>query len=122
MLFLGSPCAANLLGLPTAENEGLLVTVSIDEYNTSKISLPLGRDDEDATTDGKWQVCSRCGQKTLEQLRLADGGVMHSVQHCTNCDTLWQRDANASRNIHLIAAALADGQERPVVYNRSSST
>ncbi|KAI8377584.1 uncharacterized protein BYT42DRAFT_349448 [Radiomyces spectabilis] len=102
MLVLGSSCAANLLDLPTgtgpcclrrAKNEGLLVT-----------------------------VCSRCGQKTLEQLRLADGGVMHSVQHCTNCDTLWQRDANASRNIRLIAAALAYGQEYSVVYNRSPST
>ncbi|KAI8381610.1 uncharacterized protein BYT42DRAFT_634948 [Radiomyces spectabilis] len=33
-----------------------------------------------------------------------------------------KRDVNASRNIHLIAATLANGREGPTIFTRTSST
>ncbi|GAA5814021.1 hypothetical protein MFLAVUS_007511 [Mucor flavus] len=71
--------------LKTAEYQGLLVTVPVTEYKTSRI-------------------CSNCSRDNTENVRV-DGVSLFGVLHCLNqsCNTLWQRDINASRNMHRIS-------------------
>ncbi|KAG1436416.1 hypothetical protein G6F56_013565 [Rhizopus delemar] len=82
-----------------AEAEGLLVVLDIDEYNTS-------------------QVCSKCQALGLRKLR-TETSSFFSVLVCDHCatqtggQTIWQRDVNASRNMHSIATSIIHGQPRP---------
>ncbi|KAG1472420.1 hypothetical protein G6F56_001547 [Rhizopus delemar] len=84
--------------LKTAEAEGLLVVLDIDEYNTS-------------------QVCSKCQTVGLRKLR-TETSSFFSVLVCDHCttqtggQTIWQRDVNASRNMHSIATSIIHGQPR----------
>jgi transposase len=84
--------------LKEAEDEGRAVVVLVDEYNTS-------------------QVCSVCGLKGLKKLRLP-GDELYGVLVCPNCSKVWQRDVNASRNIHYVATAEVGGGNRPVAFRR----
>ncbi|ORX48606.1 hypothetical protein DM01DRAFT_1376804 [Hesseltinella vesiculosa] len=62
------------------------------------------------------KVCSKCGQKTLTNVTV-DGGEskLHAVQCCETCSTVWQRDCNASRNIHALSHFAALGV-KPLVF------
>lgn len=82
--------------LKKAEQEGKLIVMDINEYNTS-------------------QVCSRCGEKALEQIRAA-GLSLYTVLACTSCRTVWQRDINASRNIYGICYNTIYHGHRPSIF------
>ncbi|ORX45707.1 hypothetical protein DM01DRAFT_1377999 [Hesseltinella vesiculosa] len=62
------------------------------------------------------KVCSKCGKKTLTNVTV-DGGEskLHAVQCCETCSTVWQRDCNASRNIHALSHFAALGV-KPLVF------
>lgn len=82
---------------------------------------------EDCTS----KVCSCCREKNLYQLRLAkqmkDGEVKcvpcHGVLRCGNneCAISWQRDVNASRNIHTLTVMMLSRLERPMIFHRATS-
>ncbi|CAO3609169.1 unnamed protein product [Cunninghamella blakesleeana] len=84
-----------------AAKNNKLVHISINEYNTS-------------------QVCSKCGRKSLDNIRDASGHKIHSVLVCTNCHTVWNRDQNASRNIRSIFLSLLFHHHRPQIFQKSS--
>jgi transposase len=79
--------------LRKAERQGRLVMIDIDEFLTS-------------------QVCSKCSTKDLKAKQLGDD-EMYAVKVCNNCHTVWQRDTNASRNIHYIAPQCITSGNRP---------
>ncbi|GAA5799348.1 hypothetical protein HPULCUR_004762 [Helicostylum pulchrum] len=86
--------------LKIAEREGLLVTVPVTEYMTSK-------------------TCSNCSRNDTENVEI-DGVTLFSVLLCLNqtCNTLWQRDINASRNMHYISYNVIATGEVPVIFRR----
>lgn len=86
--------------LKTAEYQGLLVTVPVTEYKTSRI-------------------CSNCSRDNTENVRV-DGVSLFGVLHCLNqsCNTLWQRDINASRNMHRISSNIIANGEVPALFRR----
>ncbi|GAA5806845.1 hypothetical protein MFLAVUS_000193 [Mucor flavus] len=71
--------------LKKSKNKGLLVTVPVTEYMTSR-------------------TCSNCSGNNTEDVRV-DGVSLFGVLHCLNrsFNTLWRRDINASRNMHRIS-------------------
>jgi transposase len=79
--------------LRKAERQGRLVMIDIDDYLTS-------------------QVCSKCSTRDLKAKQLGDD-EMYAVKVCNNCHTVWQRDTNASRNIHHIALQCITSGNRP---------
>ena len=79
------------------EKEGDLIALEIDEFKTSKI-------------------CSRCYGDSLKKVEGVKG---QSVLGCTNCQTLWQRDINAAKNMSLIASYIWNGHKRPPMFQRS---
>ena len=90
------------------EHLGHLVVIKIPEFRSSK-------------------VCSKCNMMTLENIhekidgRL--GSSLHSVLNCKNCNTVWNRDVNASRNLHYIATYMAANENRrPDIFTQSTST
>ncbi|CAO3620869.1 unnamed protein product [Cunninghamella blakesleeana] len=87
--------------LDISENNGELVWVEIDEFNTSK-------------------VCSNCGQKKLIN-KDSDNSPMYNVLQCTTCLTLWIRDGNASLNIYNLARWQLEGKERPEILSRKGN-
>ncbi|GAB5589066.1 hypothetical protein Unana1_03966 [Umbelopsis nana] len=82
--------------LKEAEEEGRVLVILTDEYNTS-------------------QVCSVCGVKGLKKLRTNEDDL-YGVLVYPNCGKVWQPDANASRNIHCISTAGVGGRDRPVAF------
>ncbi|GAA5812210.1 hypothetical protein MFLAVUS_005660 [Mucor flavus] len=96
------PGLARRLGklLKQAEYEGLLVTVPVTEYMTSR-------------------TCSNCYRNDTQNLQI--GGVsLFDVLHCLNqnCNTLWQRDVDASRNMHRISYTAITTGETPIMFRR----
>ncbi|KAI8329827.1 hypothetical protein BC941DRAFT_518479 [Chlamydoabsidia padenii] len=51
------------------------------------------------------KVCSRGGKRSLDNVRIGDKrrSKLHSVVSFNACHIVWQRDVNASRNIHSLA-------------------
>ncbi|PHZ13508.1 uncharacterized protein RHIMIDRAFT_120980 [Rhizopus microsporus ATCC 52813] len=45
----------------------------------------------------------------------------HSILDCKACNILWNRDANASRNMLDISWAICRGKERPSVFTRKAA-
>ncbi|GAA5804903.1 hypothetical protein HPULCUR_010412 [Helicostylum pulchrum] len=86
--------------LKFAEREGLLVTVPVIEYMTSK-------------------TCSNCSRNDTENVEI-DGVTLFSVLLCPNqtCNTLWQRDINASRNMRYISYNVIATEEVPTIFRR----
>ncbi|GAA5805581.1 hypothetical protein HPULCUR_011100 [Helicostylum pulchrum] len=86
--------------LKIAEREGLLVTVPVTEYMTSK-------------------TCSNCSRNDTENIEI-DGVALFSVLLCPNqtCNTLWQRDINAPRNMHYISYNVIATGEVPAIFRR----
>ncbi|GAA5807598.1 hypothetical protein MFLAVUS_000964 [Mucor flavus] len=86
--------------LKQAEYEGLLVTVPVTEYMTSR-------------------TCSNCYRNDTQNLRI-DGVSLFGVLHCLNqnCNTLWQRDINASRNMPRISYTVITTGEIPIMFRR----
>jgi transcription elongation factor Elf1 len=63
-------------------------------------------------------VCSKCQEKTLDNLRL--DGLMHGVLVCSKCGTLWQRDINAARNMVIIIISIIADDGRPAIFRPPS--
>ncbi|CAO3596487.1 unnamed protein product [Absidia cylindrospora] len=86
--------------LSKADKAGRLVLINMDEYNTS-------------------QVCSKCGNKTLAGMELAGRQFrMYTVLACGSCNTVWQWDINASRNIRSIFINLVTTGQRRIANMR----
>ena len=83
--------------LKKREAAGDLLVVPIDEFRTSR-------------------VCNRCVTRTLEKHPNVKG---QSVLVCTTCNTIWQRDVNAAKNMMSISLSVWAGNERPEPYRRS---
>ncbi|GAA5809020.1 hypothetical protein MFLAVUS_002422 [Mucor flavus] len=86
--------------LKIIEYEGLLVTVPVTEYMTSK-------------------TCSNCSGNNTQKIQI-DGVPLFGVLHCLNqsCNTLWRRDVNASRNMHNISWNIINSNQVPVMFRR----
>lgn len=85
--------------LKKREAAGDLLVVPIDEYLTS-------------------QVCSSCQTRTLEDHGDVKG---KSVLVCKTCNTLWQRDINAAKNMMSISLSVWNGQGRPQIFRKSNA-
>ncbi|KAI8640096.1 hypothetical protein BD408DRAFT_420296 [Parasitella parasitica] len=86
--------------LKKREAAGQLITITIDEFRTSK-------------------ACSKCQTLTLTP---ASTDTRMSVLACSSCRTLWQRDINASRNMMTISIGIWQGRERPTPFRRTTTT
>jgi hypothetical protein len=85
--------------LKEMERCGMVRVVRVDEYRSSK-------------------VCSKCGGD-MDQVIGANGDSLHAVLKCKSCCTVWNRDVNASRNLHHIALYMAaNGNQRPTEFSR----
>ncbi|GAA5817579.1 hypothetical protein MFLAVUS_011127 [Mucor flavus] len=73
------------------EAAGDLLVVTVDEFKTSRI-------------------CCRCGTDSLDGVAHVKG---HSVLVCKTCNTLWQRDVNAAKNMMTISLSIWKGMGRP---------
>lgn len=82
--------------LKKRERDGGLIAVTIDEYKTSK-------------------ACNNCQEINLESASHTHG---YSVLVCKTCNTLWQRDVNAAKNMMTIAVSTWSGNGRPCVFQR----
>ena len=91
------------------------VVLDVDEYMTSKTCS--GCQGMDAMEHVKVNV-ERKGRDGVEKRRLVK---CHQILRCKNidCRTCWQRDLNASRNIHDLLWGLLSGEERPPAMSRS---
>src|ERR1700729_2747416 len=88
-------------------------TVIIDEYLTS-------------------QVCAECHRRTLVNLRErsktsmssgAAGQNIHAVLKCTSCNTVWNRDVMAAKNMrHIFVYMALNNNERPDPFKRLDTT
>jgi hypothetical protein len=88
-------------------------TVIIDEYLTS-------------------QVCAECHRRTLVNLRErskssmssgAAGQKIHAVLKCTSCNTVWNRDVMAAKNMrHIFVYMALNNNERPDPFKRPDTT
>lgn len=76
---------------------GDLLAIPIDEYLTS-------------------QICSKCRTRTLNSHSAVKG---NSVQVCTTCSILFQRDVNAAKNMLWISLSTWNGDGRPEAYQRT---
>ncbi|ORE11873.1 hypothetical protein BCV72DRAFT_331883 [Rhizopus microsporus var. microsporus] len=83
--------------LKRREAAGDLIAVTIDEYKTSK-------------------VCNACNSDSLTGMPGLKGC---SIQVCSICKTLWQRDINACKNMLSISLSIWDGRGRPFQYSRN---
>lgn len=83
--------------LKKKEAAGELLAISIDEYKTSRI-------------------CCQCDSDSLSGISNVKG---HSVLVCKTCNTLWQRDVNAAKNMMKISLSIWKGEGRPSVYSRN---
>jgi len=94
----------------------------IDEYNTSKVC------------NVDHSILKNMKAKTTKKLKSGEKivtfGKVHRVLHCTNSvtdsrknqtKTTWNRDVNASINILKLFVAELKGEDRPIVFTRSSS-
>ncbi|PHZ12739.1 uncharacterized protein RHIMIDRAFT_292050 [Rhizopus microsporus ATCC 52813] len=79
------------------ETAGDLIAVTIDEYKTSK-------------------VCNACNNDSLTSMPGLKGC---SVQVCSICKALWQRDINACKNMVSISLSIWDGRGRPFQHSRN---
>ncbi|GAA5808947.1 hypothetical protein MFLAVUS_002347 [Mucor flavus] len=61
------------------------------------------------------RICCRCGTDSLDGVAHVKG---HSVLVCKTCNTLWQRDVNAAKNMMKISLSIWKGMGRPKVYSR----
>ena len=78
---------------------GHLVLVSVPEFRSSR-------------------VCSRCQGMFLENVR-DRGDTLHAVLRCKNCDTTWNRDVNAARNLRAIALYMSTHKDAvPEIFER----
>ena len=84
---------------------GHLTLVKVPEFNSSR-------------------VCSRCQELSLDHVcDEASGDSLHAVLRCKSCDTVWNRDVNAARNIRHIALHMATNEnEVPKVFQRLSGS
>ncbi|KAI9477838.1 MAG: hypothetical protein EXX96DRAFT_618766 [Benjaminiella poitrasii] len=82
--------------LKRREATGDLIVLTIDEYKTSRI-------------------CNRYSNNYLASVTHIKG---HGVLVCKTCNTLWQRDINASNNMMPIALSIWKGNSRPQAYSR----
>jgi len=89
--------------LKKRERAGELIAVPIDEYLSS-------------------QICHSCALRELEKVKTQDNITHHGVLVCKNCQTLWQRDVVASKNLFWIAAQIILESERPLPFRRQSTT
>lgn len=81
------------------EREGDLLAITIDEFKTSRI-------------------CYKCYDDSLGKVDNVRGvGVLG----CKNCQTLWQRDVNAAKNMQLISSYIWNGLDRPIMFCRRST-
>lgn len=64
------------------EKKGDLIVIELDEFKTSRI-------------------CSRGYSDSLTKVKGVKG---QSVLGCSTCNTLWQRDVNAAKNMSLISS------------------
>jgi len=82
---------------------GHLTLVKVPEFRSSK-------------------VCSKCQMlQTLDHVRdkASSGESLHAVLRCKKCDTVWNRDVNAARNLRLIALYMATNENKvPTVFQR----
>jgi hypothetical protein len=84
--------------LKKREAAGDLLVVPIDEFLTS-------------------QICNICKSRTL----IDHPGVKgRSVLVCTTCNTLWQRDVNAAKNMMSISLSVWSGNAIPEIFRRKS--
>lgn len=82
--------------LKKREAAGDLMVIPIDEFKTSRI-------------------CNKCLTDSLEAVKHVK---CHSVLACKSCNTLWQRDINASKNILSTSLSVWKGNSRPIPYCR----
>jgi len=86
---------------------GHLTLVKVPEFRSSK-------------------VCSRCQTlQTLDHVRdeASSDASLHAVLRCKECDTVWNRDVNAARNLRRIALHMAAKEnEVPAVFQRMSGS
>jgi hypothetical protein len=82
--------------LKKREAAGDLIVLPVDEYKTSRI-------------------CSRCETDSLGDVACIKG---HSVLLCKKCNTLWQRDINAAKNMMAISLSVWKGNGRPKPFSR----
>ncbi|PHZ16191.1 uncharacterized protein RHIMIDRAFT_233792 [Rhizopus microsporus ATCC 52813] len=80
------------------EKEDGLITITVDELNTSK-------------------ACNNCEKIILEPAKRTRG---NSILVCKTCNTLWQRDMNAAKNMMTISLSTWRGDGRPIVFQRSN--
>lgn len=73
-----------------------LIVIDFDKYKTSRI-------------------CNSCGTDSLSKQKEVKGC---SVLFCDSCETIWQRDVNAAKNMMMISLSVWTGDGRPEVYNR----
>ncbi|ORZ22667.1 hypothetical protein BCR42DRAFT_388846 [Absidia repens] len=92
--------------LSKADKSGKLVFVNMDEYRTS-------------------QVCSKCGHRKLTNAVITRPGEqakrMYAVLACRRCNTVWQRDTNASRNLRAAFMNLVTAGRRPGLLARPTT-
>ena len=91
--------------LAQAQHQNRLLVIAIDEAYTS-------------------QVCSACGQRKLVNVAVeppvGPSFKLHSVVKCHSCQTMWQRDANAARNMLAIGSLFILGRHLPHVYQEKN--
>jgi hypothetical protein len=93
--------------LSAADKAGRLVLINMDEYLTS-------------------QICSKCGHRSLSNQVTPGPGKqdirMYSVLVCGRCNTVWQRDVNASRNMRSLFFNIVTNGRRPGLLARPPTT
>ncbi|CEP15642.1 hypothetical protein [Parasitella parasitica] len=70
------------------------------------------------------QTCNKCRQQKLTNLNAAGSKrKVHAVLKCNSCDTVWNRDVMASKNIYFIMHYMSQhNNERPPEFARTSDT
>ena len=84
--------------LKKREAAGDLLVVTIDEFLTS-------------------QICNICKSRTLIGHSNVKG---QSVLVCTTCNTLWQRDVNAAKNMMSISLSVWIDNAIPEIFRRNN--
>ena len=91
------------LALQHQERNGRCKVIDIDETRTS-------------------MICSSCKTQVLEHAIGAFGQRLYAVLKCAKCNIYWNRDQNASRNMHFLASYLANhDNQRPAAFKKKGS-
>jgi transposase len=78
--------------------------------------------DEFRTSQRCWGCKERNGILSTFRYDKRGRNLVHGLLKCGTCNKLWNRDANASRNIRDIAICAINGEERPMYLCRPPRT